>query len=123
MVDCEPYADGEGGAVDSSVLCTTNDGHNVAAYHFFDSDALATDTRNRERNVVDNGDCEKGASSVQKWDYNDGVAQGSLLCYFSDDNDFVIYWTYDSKLVSFLTLGPNATALYQWWSKFEPVQR
>jgi hypothetical protein len=123
MTKCEPYEDGEGGAVDASVFCTTNDGHDVVAYHFFDSDALAADTRNRESSISDNGDCKDGVSSVQKWDYNDGVAQGALLCHFSDDNDFVIYWTYDDRLVSFITLQPNATALYQWWSKFEPVQR
>src|SRR4030095_4556413 len=57
MVDCEPYKDGEGGAVDASVFCNTNDGHDVVAYHFFDRDALSADTRNRANTISDNGDC------------------------------------------------------------------
>jgi hypothetical protein len=123
MVNCYPNPDAEHGAIDSSVYCSTDSGRDVAIYHFVDDAALAADTKNRVDSVVDEGRCSEGKTSARTWNYRkDGITQGTLICRY-DEGRFVIYWTYDAARLAFIVLDPDAHALYEWWSGFEPVPR
>jgi hypothetical protein len=119
MTDCEPNPGGESAQVDAALFCTADDGRLVAAYHFFNSTALNRDVEFRKRSVTGSGKCENGQDEAFGWNFS-GPQVGTAVCFHSQQN-FVIFWTYDAKLVGFQSLDKDPTTIYQWWRNFDPV--
>ncbi|MBX6389260.1 MAG: hypothetical protein IRZ08_09730, partial [Frankia sp.] len=123
MTNCEdvdPRA--ESRYPDAAVRCTTPDGVVVRAFHYPDRSAADRHFGALAAFVVDQGDCEAGQPSEERWSQPSGDAGGSLLCYYFAEN-FLVFWTYDDLPVAFITEGTDARALAAWRRDFDPVQR
>ncbi|ABW15253.1 conserved hypothetical protein [Parafrankia sp. EAN1pec] len=122
MTDCEANPGGEDEDIDASLFCTADNGQLVAAYHYVDASHLDNDVEFRKTQVDDQGDCASGDPDIFTWNFKEGQTEGTALCYYYE-NSFFIFWTYDRDQVSFMALNDNASALYEWWAKFDPIPR
>ncbi|WP_322767207.1 Hsp70 family protein [Frankia sp. Cr1] len=122
MTDCEANPDGEDSDVDASLKCAASNGTTVIAFHYYTARSLRNDVDYRSGQINDEGTCENGRSSVGTWQVgsNSSVDAGALLCYYHS-GQFVMFWSYDSDLVSFAAADTDAASLYQWWKRFDPL--
>ena len=122
MTDCEPNPDGEDEDINASLFCTADSGQLVAAYSYPDTASLTNDIETRKLMVdeASSGECENGEDEVFTWYYEEGVTEGTAICYNFGEN-FTIFWSYDDELLSFMALDQDATALYEWWTHFDPI--
>ncbi|SNQ47330.1 conserved hypothetical protein [Frankia canadensis] len=121
MTDCEPNSDAEGDHIQAALFCNSEDGKVVAAYSYATASDLSSDVAVRKSQVASpSGKCKEGGNEVFTWNFDQGQTQGTAVCT-ERNNDHFIYWSYNSKLVAFMATGTDGTALYEWWSGFDPV--
>lgn len=122
MTDCEPRPDEETRNIDAALYCSAPNGQLVAAFGYRSEEAYTRDIEDRKTFVTDEGDCADGAPDVFTWNFSGGPSQGTALCYYAENN-FFMFWSYNSKRVAFLALNENSYALHEWWLNFDPVPR
>ena|GEM_PF-2841009 len=122
LSDCLANPGQEGTNVSASLICQADDGRQVTALQYRSLTAHNSDVSRRSQGVPDVGDCTDGVTSVETWHYNSApnTPVGSLICSRQNGN-FVVFWTYKTKLLGFVTQDADPTTVTEFWKKFEAV--
>lgn len=107
---------------DASLTCRTPTGITVSAFHYPNRAAMDRQIGAREAFYLDEGNCDDGQQSTERWTSPAHPVGGNRLCYFFAKR-FYEFWTYDDKLVAFSTDELDAARLNAWWHTFDPLHR
>jgi hypothetical protein len=106
---------------DATLRCTASGGMQVTAYHFPSDAALDKQIGAKATYFQDQGNCDDGKESEERWSSPQAPSGGVRLCYFYAEK-FVTFWTYDEDRIAFLAQNPDPKGLARWWRAFDPVK-
>ncbi len=121
LTDCSAPPRSDSAYADATLICKAPSGRSVTAFGFPNRSAVDRQIGAREAFYVDEGNCDDGQQSTERWTSGADKAGGDRLCYFFAKR-FYEFWTYDDKLVAFSTDDADATQLNTWWHTFDPVR-
>ncbi|SNQ46401.1 conserved hypothetical protein [Frankia canadensis] len=121
MTGCAAPQRSDSAYADATLSCRTPAGIEVTAFHFPNRSAVDRQIGARETYYVDEGNCDDGQQSSERWSSSAQRAGGNRLCYFFA-NRFYEFWTYDDSLVAFSVDDAEAGHLNAWWHSFDPLR-
>ncbi|MCK9893843.1 hypothetical protein [Frankia sp. AgB32] len=121
LTDCTAPTRSDSAYADATLNCKASSGGNVSAFSFPNRSAVDRQIGAREAFYVDEGNCDDGQQSTERWTSPTDRVGGNRLCYFFARR-FYEFWTYDDKLVAFSTDDPDAAQLNTWWHTFDPLR-
>ncbi len=122
MTGCTAPARSDSAYADATLICKAPSGMEVSAFHFPNRSALDRQIGARETFYFDEGNCDDGQQSSERWSSPADATGGSRLCYFFA-NRFYEFWTYDDHLIAFSADDPTAARINDWWHSFTPLRR
>ncbi|KJE24192.1 hypothetical protein FF36_01595 [Frankia torreyi] len=122
MTGCADPGRSDSAYADATLLCKTPSGMEVTAFHFPNRSALDRQIGARETFYTDEGNCDDGQQSSERWSSPAEATGGNRLCYFFA-NRFYEFWTYDDHLIAFSADDPTAARMNDWWHSFDPLRR
>jgi hypothetical protein len=121
MTGCTTPARSDSAYADATLNCRSASGMQVSAFHFPNRSAVDRQIGARETYYYDEGNCDDGQQSSERWSTASEKVGGNRLCYFFA-NRFYEFWTYDDKLVAFSADDADAGRLNAWWRSFDPLR-
>jgi hypothetical protein len=122
MTACAAPARSDSAYADATLICKAPSGMEVTAFHFPNRSALDRQIGARETFYFDEGNCDDGQQSSERWSSPADATGGSRLCYFFA-NRFYEFWTYDDHLIGFSADDPTVARINDWWHSFDPLRR
>ncbi|MCM3887606.1 hypothetical protein [Frankia sp. R82] len=123
LTGCTAPTRSDSAYADATLICRAASGdRQVSAFHFPNRSALDRQIGAREAFYSDEGACDDGQQSSERWTSPTDKAGGTRLCYFFA-NHFYEFWTSDSQLVAFSVDDSDAARLNVWWHSFDPLRR
>ncbi|MCK9877972.1 hypothetical protein MXD59_19700 [Frankia sp. Ag45/Mut15] len=121
MSGCTTPTRSDSAYADATLTCKAPGNRQVAAFHFANRSALDRQIGAREAFYSDEGSCDDGQQSSERWTSPTDKPGGTRLCYFFA-NHFYEFWSSDTQLVAFSVDDPDPARLNSWWHSFDPLR-
>ncbi|WP_462187320.1 MULTISPECIES: hypothetical protein [unclassified Frankia] len=121
MTGCAVPTHRDSAYADAALVCKDPSGIEVTAFHFPSQSAMDRQIGARETYYYDEGNCDDGQQSSERWSSPAESTGGTRLCYFFAKR-FYEFWTYDDYRIAFSADDQDPGNLNRWWKSFDPLR-